>query len=179
MHKTTYNNDNVNNELNRDFNQEERMKVVVSDLTYVNVAGRWNYICLMLDLYNREIIGYATGKNKNAKLVEKALYSIKYDLSQIDLFHTDRGSEFKNEDIEKVLKTFNITRSLSAKGCPYDNAVAEATYKIIKTEFTFNKRFESLEELELELFDYVNWYNNIRIHGSLGYKTPVEFRMFS
>ena len=81
--------------------------------------------------------------------------------------------------ISTVLKTFNINRSLSAKGCPYDNAVAEATYKIIKTEFAFNKRFESLEELELELFDYVNWYNNVRIHGSLGYKTPVEFRMFS
>ena len=65
------------------------MKVVVSDLTYVNVGGNWNYICLMLDLYNREIVGYAAGKNKNAELVEKALYSIKYDLSKIELFHSD------------------------------------------------------------------------------------------
>ena len=179
VHHSTCNNDNIENRLNRNFNQEERMKVVVSDLTYVNVGGKWNYICLMLDLYNREIVGYAAGKNKNARLVEKALYSIKYDLRKIDLFHSDRGNEFKNEDIEKALKTFNINRSLSAKGCPYDNAVAEATYKITKTEFAFNKRFENLEELELELFDYVNWYNNVRIHGSLGYKTPVEFRMFS
>lgn len=62
------------------------MKVVVSDLTYVNVGGKWNYISLMLDLYNREIVGYAAGKNKNVKLVEKALYSIKYDLRKIDLF---------------------------------------------------------------------------------------------
>ena len=179
VHHSTCNNDNIENRLNRNFNQEERMKVVVSDLTYVNVGGKWNYICLMLDLYNREIVGYAASKNKNAKLVEKALYSIKYDLRKIDLFHSDRGNEFKNEDIEKALKTFNINRSLSAKGCPYDNAVAEATYKIIKTEFAFNKRFESLKELELELFDYINWYNNVRIHGSLGYKTPVEFRTFS
>ena len=179
LHKTKCNNDSIDNKLNRNFKQEKRMKVVVSDLTYVNVGGKWNYICLMLDLYNREIVGYAAGKNKNAELVEKALYSIKYDLSKIELFHSDRGSEFKNEEIEKALKTFNITRSLSTKGCPYDNAVAEATYKIIKTEFAFNKRFDSLEELELELFDYVNWYNNIRIHGSLDYKTPVEFRMFS
>lgn len=179
VHKTICNNDNINNELNRDFYQEERMKVVVSDLTYVNVRGKWNYICLMLDLYNREIVGYAAEKNKDAKLVKKALYSIKYDLNKIALFHTDRGEEFKNKKIEEVLETFNINRSLSAKGCPYDNAVAEATYKIIKTEFAFNKRFESTEELELELFDYVNWYNNIRIHGSLGYKTPVEYRLFS
>lgn len=179
VHHSTCNNDNIENRLNRNFNQEERMEVIASDLTYVNVDGKWNYICLMLDLYNREIVGYAAGKNKNAKLVEKAQYSIKYDLRKIDLFHSDRGNEFKNEDIENALKTFNINRSLSAKGCPYDNAVAEATYKIIKTEFAFNKRFESLEELELKLSDYVNWYNNVRIHGSLGYKTPVEFRMFS
>ena len=95
------------------------------------------------------------------------------------MYSADRGNEFKNRIIEEALETFDIRRSLSHKGCPYDNEVAEATYKIIKTEFAFNKRFESFEELELELFDYVNWYNNVRIHGSLDYKTPIEFRMFS
>ena len=148
-------------------------------MTYVNVGGKWNYICLMLDLYKREIAGYAAGAHKDAELVRKALYSIKYDLSKISLFYTDRRNEFKNRIIEETLETFDIRRSLSHKGCHYNNAVAEATYKIIKTEFSFNKRFESLEELELELFDYVNWYNNVRIHGSPGYKTPIEFRMFS
>ena len=179
IHRSSCNNDDVNNELNRQFNQEKRMNVVVSDLTYVNVAGKWNYICLMLDLYNREIVGYAAGEHKDAKLVRKALYSIKYDLRKISLFHTDRGNEFKNRIIEEALETFDIKRSLSHKGCPYDNAVAEATYKIIKTEFAFNKRFENLRELERELFDYVNWYNNVRIHSSLDYKTPVEYRLFS
>ena len=178
VHHSTCNNDNIENRLNRNFNQEERMKVV-SDLTYVNVGGKWNYICLMLDLYNREIVGYAAGVHKDAELVRKALYSIKYGLRKISLFHIDRGNEFKNRIIEEALETFDIRRSLSHKGCSYDNEVAEATYKIIKTEFVFNKRFESLEELELELFDYVNWYNNVRIHGSLSYKTPIEFRMFS
>ena len=133
----------------------------------------------MLELYNREIVGYAAGAHKDAELVRKALYSIKYDLRKIILFHTDRGNEFKNRIIEEALESFDIRRSLSHKGCPYENAVAEATYTIITTEFAFNKRFESHEELELELFDDVNWYNNVRIHGSLGYKTPVEFRMFS
>ena len=179
IHRSSCNNDDVNNELNRQFNQEKRMNVVVSDLTYVNVAGKWNYICLMLDLYNREIVGYAAGEHKDAKLVRKALYSIKYDLRKISLFHTDRGNEFKNRIIEEALETFDIKRSLSHKGCPYDNAVAEATYKIIKTEFAFNKRFENLRELKRELFDYVNWYNNVRIHSSLDYKTPVEYRLFS
>ena len=87
------------------------------------------------------------------------------------------NNEFKNRIIDEVLATFNIDRSLSKKGCPYDNAVAEATYKIIKTEFAFNRIFESFEELETELFDYVNWYNNFRIHSSLDYLTPVEYRV--
>ena len=55
----------------------------------------------------------------------------------------------------------------------------EATYKIIKTEFAFNRIFESFEELETELFDYVNWYNNIRIHSSLNYLTPIEYKKMS
>ena len=69
-----------------------------------------------------------------------------------------------------------IERSLSKQGCPYDNAVAETTYKIIKTEFAHNRRFKDLQELKRELFDYVNWYNTIRIHSSLGYRSPVEYR---
>lgn len=176
IHKTTCNNAVVDNVLNREFERETELDVVVSDLTYVNVAGKWNYICLILDLFNREIIGYAAGKNKNAELVYKAFSTIKNNLNTINIFHTDRGNEFKNKIIDEVLETFHIKRSLSKKGCPYDNAVAEATYKIIKTEFAFNRIFQSFEELEIELFDYVNWYNNVRIHGSLDYLTPVAFR---
>lgn len=158
---TTCNNDKIENVLDRQFNQDKRMNVVVTDHTYVNVAGKWNCTCLMLILYNREIVGYAAGEHKSVELVKKALYPIKNDLNQITLFHTDRGHEFKNKMIEEELEAFEINRSLSHKGCPYDNAVAEATYKIIKTEFAFNRRFRSFEELELELFDYVNWYNKL------------------
>ena len=82
----------------------------------------------------------------------------------------------KNQVIDEMLETFDIKRSLSAKDTPLDNAVAEATYKMLKTEFTNQMYFEDLTQLELELFDYVNWYNNTRIHGPLGYLTPVNFR---
>ena len=179
LHKLICNNDLIKNELNRNFKQKERMNVIVSDLTYVNVDGKWNYICTIIDLYNRESVGYAASKNKDASIVKKAFSTIRYDLRKINIFHTDRGNEFKNQMIDDVLETFDIQRSLSAKGCPYDNAVAEATYKIFKTEFAFNRRFKNFAKLELELFDDVNWYNNIRIHGSLNYKSPVEYRMFS
>lgn len=177
VHKVTCNEDNIENKLNREFNREEQLDVVVSDLTYVNVQGKWNYICLIIDLFNRKIIGYAAGKN--AELVYKAFGRIKTNLNNINIFHTDRGNEFKNKIIDEVLTTFNIDRSLSKKGCPYDNAVAEATYKIIKTEFAFNRILRSFEELETELFDYVHWYNNIRIHSSLNYLTLIEYKKVS
>jgi transposase InsO family protein len=65
--------------------------------------------------------------------------STNINLSKVKIFHTDRGNEFKNKIIDEVLEAFKIQRSLSKKGCPYDNAVAEAGYKITKTEFAFNK----------------------------------------
>ena len=176
VHRSSCNEDNVQNIVKQDFQNRNHLEVVVSDLTYVNVNGKWHYICLLIDLFNREILGYSSGKYKNISLVMKAFSKVKMPLNTISIFHTDRGNEFKNRAIDSLLNTFNIDRSLSKKGCPYDNAVAEATFKIFKTEFIFNTKFDSLVHLELELFDYVNWYNNHRIHGSLGYLTPVEYK---
>lgn len=175
-HESKCNESKVANELNREFDTETPYAAVVSDLTYVRVKNTWNYICLLIDLYNREIIGYSAGPNKDANLVYQAFASVKNRLDSITLFHTDRGNEFKNKLIDGVLDTFKIKRSLSMKGCPYDNAVAEATFKIIKTEFAKNYCFESLDELKLKLADYVNWFNNFRIHSTLGYLSPRQFK---
>jgi putative transposase len=175
-HSSKCNESNQKNELNREFDQEEELAVVVSDLTYVRVNQKWHYICLFVDLFNREMIGFSTGPNKDAALVYRAFASIQKDLRKIEYFHTDRGSEFKNKLMDEALETFDIKRSLSMKGCPYDNAVAEATFKIIKTEFVKGKHFASLEDLTRELQDYVHWFNHIRIHGTLGYISPVEYK---
>ena len=174
--KTTCNEAKVANVLKRDFNNRPYRNAVVSDLTYVRVGMRWNYICVLVDLFNREIIGYSTEPNKDAKLVSKAFSRVKGNLSNIQIFHTDRGNEFKNTLIEETLETFEITRSLSRKGTPYDNAVAEATFKIVKTEFVKGNGFATMDKLELEFTDYVNWFNNCRIHSSLGYMSPIEYR---
>lgn len=175
--KTACNESEVGNTLNREFEQEQELKVVVSDLTYVRVKDNWHYICVLVDLYNREIIGHSAGPRKDAALVQRAFATVRYNLSRLELFHTDRGSEFKNQYIDQALKTFGIERSLSTKGTPYDNAVAEATFKTIKTEFVYSRVFSSQQELDLELFDYVNWFNNVRIHGSLDYLTPNEYKL--
>lgn len=134
-HIVQCNESKVANLVNRKFDEQPPLNVVVSDLTYVRVGLSWNYICVLIDLYNREIIGYSAGKIKNAQLLSQAFASVPMNLNKIQIFHTDRGNEFKNQIIDDTLAAFGISRSLSMKGCPYDNAVAEATFKIIKTEF--------------------------------------------
>ncbi|MGG3506572.1 IS3 family transposase [Paenibacillus lautus] len=175
-HKTACNEAATANVLDREFEQSEIKRFVVSDLTYVKVQNRWHYICVLMELFNREIIGHSAGPKKDAALISRAFPTVKGDLRQIQWFHTDRGNEFKNQKMDELLKTFSIVRSLSMKGCPYDNAVAEATYKIMKTEFVNQMNFQSLRQLEVELNDYVNWFNKHRIHGTLGYMTPVQYR---
>lgn len=170
------NEESVRNVLHREFQVDEEMSVLVSDLTYVRVGKYWNYVCFLIDLYNREIVGYSAGERKDAALVQRAFASVKRPLGSVKIFHTDRGSEFKNVDIDELLNEFQITRSLSQKGNPYDNAVAEATFKILKTELINGTHFLTLEQLSLELFDYVNWYNNIRSHSTLDYLSPVTYR---
>ena len=175
-HRSKCNEENICNIVDRNFQPGIAKNVIVSDLTYINVHGGWNYVCILLNIYNREIIGFSAGKHKNAELVKTAFAKVKSPLSDFTIFHTDRGSEFKNRLIDDMLKTFSIERSLSKKGNPYDNSVAEATFKIIKTELIMGKKFNSLDELEADLSDYVNWFNNHRIHSSLGYLSPVEYK---
>lgn len=176
LQKSTCNQAKTENIVGRSFDERKRLEVVVSDLTYVRVQGRWCYVCIILDLHNREVIGYSAGPRKTKDLVYEALLRISYPLNLIDIYHTDRGKEFDNQLIEQALQTFGITRSLSRPGNPYDNAVMEAFNKILKKEFVRGRTFESIHQLKLELFDYIHWYNNQRIHGSLGYVSPIEYK---
>lgn len=92
------------------------------------------------------------------------------------VFRTDRGSEFDNAEIGLVLEAFSIERSLSAKGCPYDNAVDESTNRILKAELVHREAFGTTRELRAKLSDCAHWYNNFRIHSAMDCMSPVEFR---
>ena len=87
----------------------------------------------------------------------------------------DRGSEFDNRLIDDILKVFGIKRSLSKPGSPYDNAVAEATFKSLKKEFVYPRFFDNLKQLENQLNAYVWWFNNERLHSSLNYTAPKQW----
>lgn len=93
-----------------------KTNVIVSDLTYVNVAGKWHYICNLIDLYNREIVGFSVGKYKTAGLVKKAFDKSHIAFKKMLIFHTDRGKEFDNALIEGFIKQHSLIRSLSKKG---------------------------------------------------------------
>ena len=160
----------------RRFGGREPRTHACSDLTYVRVGGGWNYVCLLVDLHNREVVGHSAGPRKDADPVRSAFATLEFPISDISVFHTDRGSEFDNVKIDGMLDALGIERSLSKKGCPYDNAVDESTNKILKAEFVHRETFATTRELQAKLSDYVHWCNNFRLHSTLGYMTPVEFR---
>ena len=167
----------VANLIDRRFDGYAPRTHVVSDLTYVRVGGRWNYVCLLVDLYNREIVGHAAGERKTSDLVKSAFATLKFPLSDIEVLYTDRGGEFASAAIDEMLEVFGIERSLSRKGCPYDNAVIESCNKTLKATLIYRNAYGSLDQLRRSLNAWVWWYNNERIHSTLGYMSPVEFRM--
>jgi transposase InsO family protein len=168
--------ENCENLLKREFNGKAVLEWLASDLTFVRVNGIWHYICCILDLYNRQIVGYSVGAHKTSQLVKEALLSVE-DLSKTKYFHTDCGSEFKGKDVVEFLMNLGIRRSLSAPGCPNDNAVIESFYKTLKTEFVQFKTFNSLGELQNQLTTYIYWYNTKRRHSTLNGLSPVKYAL--
>ena len=138
--KSKCNEKDLPNLVYREFDNREELEVCVSDLTYVRVGTEWNYVCTIIDLNNREIIGYSAGANKDAELVETDLYTIRRPLTKIQIFHTDRGNEFDNKLVDEVLDTFEIKRSLSAKGSPYDNKVKRSCQQGNKDRIHISKK---------------------------------------
>lgn len=113
------------NVLDREFDGCPPHTHIVGDPTYVRIGGKRNFVCLLADLHNREIVGHAASGRKDARLVKAAFAALGFPPMDIDVFHADRGSEFANPDIDDLLEAFGIRRSLSRKGNPCDNAVIE------------------------------------------------------
>ena len=147
-----------------------------SDLTYVRVGASWNCACLLVDPCNRGIVGHSAGAGKDARPVKSAFATLSFPISDIEVFHTDRGSELDDAGIDLMLEDFGIERSLSAKGRPHGNAVDESTNGMLKAELVHREAFGTTRELRAKLSDYVHRYDNFRIHSTLGYMSPVEFR---
>lgn len=102
VHPGAVNEADVPNVVARGFGGRAPRTHICSDLTYVRVGASWNYVCLLVDLYNREIVGHSAGPRKDARLVKSAFATLSFPISDIEVFHTDRGSEFDNAEIVSV-----------------------------------------------------------------------------
>ena len=161
------------NIVDRQFDDRKQYEVIVSDTTYIDISNKWHYLCPMLDLSRRAILGSCVAKTRDTTLVTKSLYDMEIDLRKIDIFHTDRGNEFNSKAVDEILSAFNIRRSLSRKGTPVDNAVIESFFKTVKIEFINRYKFTSIESFIEGWNNYVYWYNYKRRHSSLGYQPPM------
>lgn len=171
-------NGDCKNHLNQEFNQKAPDLVWRSDFTYLRVNNKWYYLCVVIDLFSRKVIGWHLSDKPDVDLTMSA-FKKAYTSRNVSfglMFHSDRGSQYTAFSFRKMLDDLNVVQSFSKKGYPFDNAVCESFFKYMKLERTNRKTYHSLIELRLDIFDYIeSFYNNRRPHGSLGYLTPNEF----
>ena len=166
------------NIVNRLFKIKQPNKVWVSDITYIPTREGWLYLCIILDLYSRKIVGWSMYKNMKTELVIKALQMaiINRDPSHDLIFHSDRGAQYTSELFRNELQINKIKQSISRKGNCWDNACAETFFHTLKTELIKHINYNSRNEAELSIFEYIEiFYNRYRKHSYLGYKSPVKF----
>ena len=171
-------NEGKNNLLNQEFETKKLREKMVSDITYIYVKNYgWTYLATVEDLCSRAIIGYSYGKTIDADLVVEAIKNaqMKGKFKKQAIFHSDLGSQYTSNKVEKYLKELGLRHSYSKKGYPYDNACMESFNAILKKEEVNLKEYETFEEAKLALFEFIEgWYNRKRIHSAINYKIPYE-----
>ena len=139
------------NHLNRKFNPDAPNKAWASDITYLKVASKWHYLCVVIDLFSRKVISWLLSDKPDAQLVintfRKAYRS--RNCPQGLMFHSDRGSQYTSSAFRKLLDELNVVQSFSAKGCPFDNAVVESFFKFLKAEETNRKSYSTFSDLQI------------------------------
>jgi transposase InsO family protein len=167
------------NLLNRKFKAPKPGKVWVSDITYISTAQGWLYLTIIMDLFDRKIIGWSLSKTLRAKDTVVAAWRmalINRPLRGRLIFHSDRGVQYACADFRNELKDKPVDQSMSRKGDCWDNAVAESFFKILKSELVRHTHFVSRQQAKLEVFEFIEiWYNRKRTHAYLGYLTPEDF----
>ena len=166
------------NILGQDFNTTVLNKVWVSDITYIWTKEGWLYLCCILDLCSRMIVGWHIDITLSSSLVITALSQAITNRGENRgvIFHSDRGSQYASEEVRKYLWGHKMIQSMSRKGNCYDNAVMESFFHTLKTELVSFENFQTRVEAKMKIFDYIEiFYNRQRSHSSIGYLTPEEF----
>jgi len=168
------------NLLHQHFVAKKTNTVWISDITYVPTLEGWLYLVVVLDLFSRQVVGWAMSDRLTSDFVIKALYQAigrRHPASGC-IFHSDRGVQYASTDFRDVLRAYGFIQSMSRKGNCYDNAVAESFFHTLKTEHVYDYRYETRAEARQSIFEYIEmFYNRQRRHSTLGYRSPVSFEL--
>jgi transposase InsO family protein len=168
------------NILNRKINVEKPDKIWVSDITYVQTLEGWLYLCIILDLFSRRIVGWSMKSRLSSELATSALLmAISHrDPHEGLIFHSDRGVQYASAIFRKMLYENKMIQSMSRKGDCWDNACAENFFSLLKTEEVYMHRYRTREQARISIFDYIEvFYNRQRSHSFLDYLSPDEYEM--
>lgn len=166
------------NLLDRNFNPEQLSRVWVSDITYLPSEYGWFYLTTVIDLGDRQVIGWALSQTMEAKDTTIAAFKQAIATRRATpgmLFHSDRGKQYCAKEFRQLLEKYEIVQSMSRKGNCWDNAPAESFFKSLKYEAKIPTKFTSYSYVRSVVFEYIEcWYNTNRLHSSLAYRTPKE-----
>jgi len=165
------------NILNRKFDVDKSNAFWTADITYVWTLEGWLYLAVVLDLYSRQIVGWAMDKRMKKQLAMDALAMAYWRRKPPVglLHHSDRGSQYACHDYRKRLNQYGMVASMSRKGNCWDNAPTERFFRSLKSERLSYYRFVTRRSAEMQVLDYISYYNSIRLHSTLGYKTPFAY----
>lgn len=184
--KTTTNSHHDNavapNLLMQDFTSSGPNKVWASDITYIRTQEGWLYLCVIIDLYSRKVVGWSFSKHIDTALVCASLRMALLQRSPMDglIFHSDRGVQYTAKAFRKLTLRNNIQQSMSSKGNCYDNACVESFFAQLKLEEVYNTTYKARNDARVKIFEYIaTFYNRIRRHSALDYVSPDEYELRS
>jgi putative transposase len=165
------------NVLNRQFDVQAPNTVWTTDISYVWTLEGWLYLAVVMDLYSRQIVGWAMDKHMKKELALNALAMAYWHRKPPKglLHHSDRGSQYACPDYRKRLERYGMLASMSRKGDCWDNAPTERFFRSLKSERLRLCRFETRASAKSEVLDYITFYNSLRLHSALGYFSPMEY----
>jgi transposase InsO family protein len=165
------------NTLNRQFEVATPNTVWTTDITYVWTLEGWLYLAVVIDLFSRQIVGWAIADHMRASLCVSALQMAFWRRKPKPglLHHSDRGSQYASQEYRKHLGIMKMQQSMSRKGNCWDNAPTERFFRSLKHEQLNFERFRTKQAAKLSVIDYLAFYNGRRTHSKLDYQTPLEF----
>ena len=165
------------NHLARDFHADRPNQKWVTDISYIRTGQGFLYLSVIRDLYDNSIVAYKTGTEQNINLVLSTIRAAKKKEKVTGSLHlhSDQGFQYTSQAYYSLTKSYHITPSMSSRGNPYDNAMAENFFSILKTECIYRTKLKTYEEARLLIEQYIHFYNNERIQLKTKL-TPLEKR---